>query len=204
LVNGGRKGEILKRLGAELMAGDKELDLVILTSGTEERLEGLISVLESYQVNNVLWNGAIVESSAFEAWENQLEKEGTELIIAQADQRLVLGSAFLEILAPTNNLLRYQLKDSVEGEIVWRLEDKGMDFLFLGKAPVSSLTGLERREEASEIVEVNSFQESLPWIFWSNLNPSLLVVSGSFAEEKIPSGISLRQTEKEGKIVINF
>ena len=204
LVNGGKDREILKRLSQEMPAGDKELDLVILTSLTEDHLTGLIPVLENYRVAHILWSGGVVEGPLFQIWEDFLEAEGAEIIIAQAGRKIALGSAFLEVLAPRENLYRHQLKNSKEGEVVWKLEEGGLSFLFLGQIPPQSLAVLERDELEAKIVEAHYLQETLPWSFWSGLSPSLVVVSGAFSEENFLSEISLRQTEREGKIVVNF
>jgi len=204
LVNGGGDREILKRLGQEMPAGDKELDLVILTSLAEDHLTGLISVLENYKVAHILWSGGVVEGPLFRTWGDYLAAEGAEIIIAQAGRKIALGSAFLEVLAPRENLYRRQLENSEEGEVVWKLGEGELSFLFLGQIPSQSLAVLERNELEAEIVEAHYLQEILPWSFWSNLSPSLVVVSGAFSEENFLSEISLRQTEREGKIVINF
>jgi len=204
LVNGGGSRDILRKLSLEMPPGDKQLDLVILTSLTEDHLTGLISVLENYEVDGVLWSGAVTPGPLFQTWEEGLTAEGAEVIIAQAGRKIALGSSSLEVLAPQKNLHRHQLENSKEGEVVWKLEEGGLSFLFLGQIPSQSLAVLEKDELKAEIVEASHLQKTLPWSFWLDLHPSLVIVSGAFPEEDFLSEISLRQTEREGKIVVNF
>lgn len=204
LVNGGGSRDILQKLSLEMPPGDKQLDLVILTSLTEDHLTGLVSVLENYEVDGVLWSGAVMKGPLFQTWEEGLAAEGAEVIIAQAGRKITLGSSSLEVLAPQKNLHRQQLEDPGGGEMVWRLEERGRSFLFLGRISSQLLAALEREKLKAEIVEASHLQKTLPWSFWLDLHPSLVIVSGAFPEGDFLPGLSLRQTEREGKIVVNF
>ena len=204
LVNGGEGRKILRNLSQAMPWGDKSLDLVVLTSSTDDHVAGLIEVLENYQVGRVLWNGVAGQTPLSSKWEDLLKTKKIPIIIARAGEKIELGSSVLEILAPSNNLNRYQLNNLTKGDLVWRLKGKDKSILFLGSISRLELSSLAKEELRADIVEVNEVQEFLPWLFWSEVNPSLVVVSGSFQKTNSLFGIALRQTEKEGKIIINF
>ena len=204
LVNGGEGRKILRNLSQAMPWGDKSLDLVVLTSSTDDYVAGLIEVLENYQVGRVLWNGVAGQTLLSSKWEDLLKTKKIPIIIARAGEKIELGSSVLEILAPSNNLNRYQLNNLTKGDLVWRLKGKDKSILFLGSISRLELSSLAKEELRADIVEVNEVQEFLPWLFWSEVNPSLVVVSGSFQKTNSLFGIALRQTEKEGKIIINF
>ena len=203
LVNGGRGQKILEDLGRVMPWGNKTLDLVVLTSSQESYLEGLMNVLQNYKVDKVLWTGAIQETPIFQAWQKILEKKKVKVVIAQAGQTLSLGKFTLDVLWPAKNLNRCLINPE-EGNMIWKLQKGDRKFLFLGNASTLSLTQMKDEDLSADIVEVNGMQKDLPLLFWSRINPSVVVASGEFPNNSLPSRTILRQTDRDGQIIINF
>ncbi len=201
LVNGGEGKQILRFLDGVMPWGEKKLDLIVLTSWRKDYLEGLISVLENYQVKNVLWLGAVNNSPVFQEWSKILQAKKVNNIIARKGQEIHLGSWVLEILSPVQDFSRYQLK--TEKNVIWKLNTGQRDFLFLGRASSVEISGLKNQELKAQIVEANESQKDLPSLFWKRINPSLIIVSGGWPKKKVFS-FPCRQTQKEGKVIINF
>ena len=130
LVNGGRDRRILRCLSQEMPWGDKRIDLVILTSVSPDYLAGLTEVLKTYRVDNILWSGVIGNGSFFQDWERLIKEKRIREIIARAGTRIKLGSSFLEVLTPSQNLYRYQGKDLKKEEVVWSFQKGRRKFLF--------------------------------------------------------------------------
>lgn len=204
LVNGGGDRKILQKLSQAMPWGDKYLDLVVLTSSTANHLTGLIEVLKNYKVDKVLWSGVESPTPLFQEWEDLLEEKKALVVIARSGEKIEFGSYTLEVLSPLNDLNSYQPSDIEKGNLVWRLKREEESFLFLGNVSWLELSSLAPEDLVSDIVEINGIQESLPRLFWSKIDPSLVIVSGSFRETNSLPGVILRQTEREGKIVINF
>ena len=201
LVNGGEGKKILQCLDEVMPWGEKSLNLLILTSWRQDYLEGLISVLQNYQVENVLWLGAEGKKPVFQEWVKILERKKVHQIIAQSGQKVSLGSWVIEVLSPSEAFYRYQTQS--ESNVVWKLKTDQQSFLFLGRASAEEIAALKDSELKAQIVEVNENQKDLPLLFWQRIRPSLVLVSGGWPEEKV-FPFSLRQTQREGRIVINF
>ena len=201
LVNGGEGKKILQYLDEVIPWRKKKLDLVILTSWRRDYLEGLISVLENYQVKNVLWLGAVSNDPVFQDWSELLRAKKINSFIAQKGEEIPLGPWVLEVICPKQNFHRYQLK--TEKSIIWKLKAGPRSFLFLGRASSSELADLSDEELKADIVEVNESQKNLPALFWKRINPSTVIVSGAWPRTKKFS-FPCRQTQREGKVIINF
>jgi len=78
---------------------DKSIDLIILSHPEKDHMEGLISVLEQYKVDNIVWAGVEKETAVFEAWQSALaqeEKQGAEIKIAWVGQKIIFSLRPLE------------------------------------------------------------------------------------------------------------
>ena len=83
LIDGGPNSMILEKLAEEMPFWDKTIDLIILTHPDTDHLTGLLSVLESYNVERILWTGIVRGTSQCDKWKEMIEKENAEIIIAQ-------------------------------------------------------------------------------------------------------------------------
>ncbi len=75
LLDGGPDTSILEKLGAAMPAGDREIDLVVLTHPHADHVNGLASVLERYKVGRVLATGASGSSAGYRRWKEGLEEQ---------------------------------------------------------------------------------------------------------------------------------
>lgn len=134
LIDGGQNAVVLDRLADEMSWGDRTIDLMILTHPEHDHYGGLIEVLKQYQVENILWTGIVRETAEFREWEELIKIEGAEITIAQAGQRIVLGSALMEVLYPFNSLAGQSSKSVNNTSIALRLIFEDNSFLFTGDA----------------------------------------------------------------------
>ena len=134
LIDGGPSGVVLDKLAKEMPLGDRTIDLMILTHPEHDHYGGLIEVLEQYQVDNILWTGIVRETAEFKKWQELIEKEGAEIIIAQEGQRIIFKTAYLEVLHPFKNLEGQTSKSVNNTSIVFRLVFQDNSFLFTGDA----------------------------------------------------------------------
>lgn len=96
LIDGGPGRGVLEKLSGEMGFWDKSIDLIVLSHPEKDHFEGLISVLEQYKVDNIVWTGAERETAVFEAWQKALaqeEKQGAEIKIAMAGQEVIFPLA---------------------------------------------------------------------------------------------------------------
>jgi len=133
LIDGGPQRNIVEKLSTEMPFWDKKIDLIILTHSEKDHIEGLISVLETYEVDNILWTGVEKETEVFRAWEKALEQEGANEYLALAGQKIIVNNAEIEILHPFEILADSSLiKDVNRTSIVAKLIFKNISFLFTG------------------------------------------------------------------------
>lgn len=132
LIDGGPGSAVLEKLANEMPFWDRTIDLIILTHPEKDHLAGLLEVLKSYKVENILWTGIVRDTAEWELWQKQISEEGASIKIARAGQRVSADKATLEILFPFESLEGLEFKDSNNTSIVSRLVLKENSFLFTG------------------------------------------------------------------------
>jgi competence protein ComEC len=81
LIDGGYDApRTLAELGRHLPFWDRDLDLVVLTSPDDERLRGLIPVLERYQVDFVAMGAESGQGDYYERWRELLRQRARETV----------------------------------------------------------------------------------------------------------------------------
>ena len=102
LIDGGPDGKVIEELSRLMPISDRTIELVILTHPDADHINGMIEVLERYQVNNIIENFLDSHDSAvYRKW-NNLKKEAL-VLQAEYGQRVDLGSGVnLEIIYPLN------------------------------------------------------------------------------------------------------
>lgn len=133
LIDGGPGLAVLEKLGQEMPFYDRTIDLVILTHPEHDHMFGLLEVLKRYEIKNILWTGIIRDTAEWKEWKKLIEKEGANIIIAEAGQRIDLSeNIYLSIIHPFENLENQEVKDSNDTSIVAELGFNDISFLFTG------------------------------------------------------------------------
>jgi len=134
LVDGGPSGRaISEALGRETSFWDKGLDLVVLTHPEEDHLNGLVTVLERYDVERVLASPMETDSAAYDAWRQAAEREGAPYYEAAPGEWFDLGrGARLEVLGPPTDLIQEGDDKLNNNSVVLRLTWGGVSFLLTG------------------------------------------------------------------------
>lgn len=65
LIDGGPGSVVLDKLAQEMPFWDRKIDLVILSHPHSDHMDGLVKVIESYDVGWILWNGAEGDETSF-------------------------------------------------------------------------------------------------------------------------------------------
>ncbi len=133
LIDGGPDLTVLEKLGEEMPFYDRIIDLVILTHPDHDHLFGLLEVLKRYKVKNILWTGVIKDTAEYQEWISLIEKEGANIIIAEAGQRIDLSENIcLSILYPFETLEGQEIKKVNNTSIIARLVFNNISFLLTG------------------------------------------------------------------------
>ena len=102
LVDGGPDPDgAIRALSGVLPTSDRSLDLVVLTHLDADHSQGLLEVLDRYQVGAVLAGTSSPGPSMYAQWQAGLERSGVDVVLVHQGYRLDLGSGvFAEVLNP--------------------------------------------------------------------------------------------------------
>jgi competence protein ComEC len=134
LVDGGPSSRaISEALGRETSFWDKRVDLVVLTHPEEDHLNGLVTVLERYDVKRILVSPIESDSAAYDAWRQAAEHEGGPYYEAAPGEWFDLGrGARLEVLGPPSDPIEDGEAKLNNNSVLLRLTWGGVSFLLTG------------------------------------------------------------------------
>ena len=136
LIDGGQGRVVLERLAEELPWFDRTIEVIMVTHPQRDHVEGLLHVLERYDVSLVLLPEAVHSSQLQEAWLDMLLEKKIPYRFARAGQRLALGELQLSILSPLQSeaALAATAADINNASIVARADWDDVSFLLMGDA----------------------------------------------------------------------
>jgi len=200
---------------------------MILTHGHADHLNGLMEVLDHYQVNAILWNGVGLENNLVNQWQRKIENKNVK--IAQSGQRIKAEDFHLDVLYPFEPLK--ENKDLNLTSIVLRLVYKDKKFLFTGdiyqsvekelvdkknfcldKEEEIKCRGMELESNVLKVAHHGS-KTSTEKFFIEEVNPQIAVISAGLnnrfnhphpetLETLLNYGIRVERTDLEGDIKI--
>lgn len=135
LVDGGPDDTVLKRLGGEMLPWDKKIDLMILTHPHADHITGLIDVIKNYQVEKILYTGALHTTPQFLEWLKLVKGRKIPLTIIDRPQTIQLGEKCeIQIIYPFKSLAGQSVANLNNSSIVFKLIYGQTSFLFMGDA----------------------------------------------------------------------
>ena len=103
LIDGGPGMTVLTRLGEEMPWFDRSIEVVVLTHPQQDHMEGLLHVLDRYEVGMVLLPKLSHTSQMQEEWLERIIEKNIDYRFAWAGQRLEVGDVALTVLGPFDN-----------------------------------------------------------------------------------------------------
>jgi competence protein ComEC len=142
LIDGGPDpARLLDQLGATLPPWHRRIDVVVLTHAHADHGAGLIAVLERYDVGLAVEPAGLNPSPLTDLWSAAIAKHGIPRQALHAGQRVHLGGATIEVLAPADDLV-------VDiPSLVLRVERGAFSALFTGDAVDDALGRLLEHPE---------------------------------------------------------
>ncbi|MFA5714348.1 MAG: ComEC/Rec2 family competence protein [Candidatus Paceibacterota bacterium] len=215
LIDGGPSySKVLDGLSSEMSSWDKEIDLIILTHPESDHMTGLLSVLENYKVDNILWTGVEKDGEKFEIWERMISEEGADIHYANSGDKVVMNDIVLEIISPEEFLKEQYFKESNDTAIVSKLYYKDSTFLFTGDISFKTEKKLLEDNIDSDVLKVahHGSKYSTSQEFLDKVSPLLSVIQvgknsyGHPTEEVLTrldnSGIKVLRNDTNGNIKI--
>lgn len=100
LVDGGPGQAVLEELGEVLSPFDRRLDLVILTHPHEDHVAGLVTVLQRFEVGEVLLSAPEYNNQAYEALMDEIAEQELPYSFADDGRDFEFGEVKLDVLFP--------------------------------------------------------------------------------------------------------
>lgn len=110
LVDGGPSSRVLDCLSRYVPFWDRTIEVVVLTHAQDDHMNGLVEVLERYEVENILLSGALGEAKSFGEFREAVVEEAAKVRLVKQGDLVRIGPLLLEVKWP---------KTSYGSEIVW-------------------------------------------------------------------------------------
>jgi len=131
LVDGGPNDEILSYLGQDLPPWDRKIELMVLTHPHADHLTGLLSVLERYQVERILFYPVVYETKGYHKFLKEIEDEGAVILKGENGVEMEVSEMSLRVLWPKKGFSDTDINNT---SVVLALKFKEFDVLLLGDA----------------------------------------------------------------------
>jgi len=156
----------------------EKIDLLIATHPDYDHIGGLINVMKSFKVKQVLDTGKIHLTRAFAKYAAEIRKQGIPKKVAKPNQRIHLDPDL------TIRVLNAYQKDQSNNEssIVLKMTYNDIDFLFMGDATIEQEKKLmEKYDIQSEIMKVahHGSDTSTSLEFLREVNPQIAILTFS-------------------------
>ena len=131
LIDGGRGRGVLRQLG-KVLGHDKEIDIVIATHVDSDHIGGLVGVLETYHVSQVLTPNFVKSSNILKLFLDSVSNEGIDINIVSEPFVVNFDGIKMYFLWPDR-----EISESNANSVIILLEYKGKKILLTGDAPSS-------------------------------------------------------------------
>ena len=207
LVDGGKDGpRTLAQVGQRLPFWDRSLDMVVLTSPDNERLAGLVAVLERYTVGTVVVGAETTSGEFYTEWERLLLErdesmpDGQTVVAKVKDSWVLDDDVVLDILWPP---------EAEEGTLVIRLSYGSVQVILPGDATTLVEEALvtqygQHLRSAVLVIPRHGADTAATPAFLQAVNPEVAVVTGDkdispYVMARL-ANIPLYRTAKDGSV----
>jgi competence protein ComEC len=220
LIDGGPQGKLLlKKLSQELPFWNKKIDLIFLTHPERDHLEGLLSVLDNYKVENIIWTGIKRNTEIYKVFEEKIKKENAKIYFAKANLKVIAGSNIFLVLYPFESLKDLNFEKSCnETSLVLELFSENKKFLFTGDISQKEEEKIYTKYAPQKIdvlkVAHHGSKYSTSKEFLENFFPEFAVISCGKNNYGLPSqevlnllsfyGIKILRTDINGDLKFNL
>jgi competence protein ComEC len=151
LIDGGPNGnKLISEISKEISPLDKKIEVVILTHPDKDHYQGLVDLLDKYEVGLFLYNGTEDDAESYKQLENELGNKKIETKVVTEGSTLAIGENLkMEFFNPDEVLEDNKEKNS--SSIVIRLDFGENSFLFTGDAEFETENDMISDEEDLDV-----------------------------------------------------
>lgn len=183
LIDGGPDNRVLSCLGSKMPFWDRTIEMVVLTHPQADHLVGLIEVLKRYQVEKIVANNVVNQTSEYVAWQQRVKAEVVkEIRVKKGEVISFTNGLSAEIEWPIDG--NYPLgvpADLNETSIIMRLNYRRFCALLTGDATASVLETLTALGDIKPCylfkVPHHGSKNSLVESYWQQIKPQIAIIS---------------------------
>jgi len=133
LIDGGPDDEVIRQLSKVIPFYDRSIDMVVLTHPDSDHINGLIKVLERYDVGKIIESGIYCATVQCREWEKRKEKEGAEnFFVSLGDEIVIEDDVRFHVFNPFEDLKDKEISKKNNSSIVLKLIYKDKSLLLTG------------------------------------------------------------------------
>lgn len=206
LVDGGPDDKILSYLGEKLPPWDRKIELMVLTHPHADHLTGLLSVLERYEVERILFYPVSYDTKGYQKFLEAIVEEGAVIWRGESGGVLSLSGVSFRVLSPqateTQRLLEAQNVNNAS--VVLALAFGEFDALLLGDAEREAQIQLVAAVSEVEVLKIahQGAQDAAYEPLLSQASPELAVISVGKNRYGHPHQATLNLLERLGVKVL--
>lgn len=216
VVDGGPDMRVLSELSRVMPFYDRTIDLLVLSHPQADHMFGLLEILKRYRVANVLMTGVNYPTDLYAEFLKLIHEEGAHVVFAHAGQKVVLGSAELDVLYPLGIINGTDVVGDVNDMSLAGVVRYGdTSFLFMGDAGLVEEAVLAESGVPLDIdvlkISHHGSRTSTSQLFLEKTTPEIAVVSvGAKNTYGHPNpdtlarlgGVPLYRTDTQGRVAI--
>lgn len=179
LIDGGVNNTVLTKLGSVMWPWDYAIDALVMTHPDADHVNGLVEVLDRYNVGVVYVNEVDPEEEIENAFFTRAIASGVEVVVLRAGDRFVFDEWEMSVLWPTEEAMLDPSMSQNDQSIVLRLETEGACLLLMGDAERDVEEGLVETILPCEILKAghHGSSSSSSVSFLEAVSPEVAVIS---------------------------
>ncbi|MEI6039839.1 MAG: MBL fold metallo-hydrolase [Candidatus Berkelbacteria bacterium] len=178
LIDGGPDDSVLTELGKVMDFGDREISLVVLTHPHADHLNGLVSVLRRYKVQEIWESGVDYPSAAYTAFAQIISQEKIKDEFVKVGKTRSFGEVKISVLSPLLDLKNTKMDNVNNASVVTQLDYRGFSSLFLADLEKNSQTQILNQIKPTNVVKVghHGSQNALNEDLYKIARPNIAVI----------------------------
>src|SRR3990167_7438639 len=202
LIDGGPDNKVIQELAKVMPFYDHDIDMVVATHPHADHIAGLISVLERYEVKNILQAKEYYNSPVVLTWQDAVQGEGANEIEAIAGKTIELGNdVVLKIIYPRQSLEGQTVKNPNKSSVVMMLDYKNTEIFLVGDIEAKAEKELLNDDIDADILKVghHGSKTSTTVNFLEKISPQVAFIQvGSKNKFGHPSPEVIQRLENSG------
>jgi len=183
LIDGGPDAKLLSSLSQVMPFADRSIDVVLATHPDMDHIGGFPALIDSYNVGNIIENGANSDSEVYQMLEQKISKNKIKKIIAHKGMKILLDenrNIYFDILFPDRDILSLESND---GSIVGKLVYGDRSFMLTGDSSLYAENQIEWSENIntlhSDILKLGHHgAKTASGMLWlERVNPEVAIIS---------------------------